>query len=59
MQAAHSAERQATYQRCLDMLEHGFTLADHATSRVAIPYEDTTLPAYLTQALGEARRRAW
>jgi dienelactone hydrolase len=53
MQAAHSLERQATYQRCLDMLEQAFELTDPATMRVAIPYEGTTLPAYFTTAPGE------
>jgi dienelactone hydrolase len=53
MQAAHSPERRATYQRCLDMLEQAFELVDPATTRVAVPYERTTLPAYFTQAPGE------
>ena len=50
MQAAHSAERKATYQRCLTMLTQAFDLIDPSTTRVEVPYGDTTLPAYFTQA---------
>jgi len=50
MQAAHSPERRATYQRCLDLMQLTFDLLDPATSRVAVPYEGTTLPAYFTEA---------
>jgi dienelactone hydrolase len=53
MQAAHSAERKATYQRCLAMLQEAFDLVDPATTRVEIPYEGTTLPAYFTKAPGD------
>lgn len=50
MQAAHSPERLTTYQRCLDLMQRSFQLADPHTSRVTIPYEDTMLPAYFTRA---------
>lgn len=50
MQAAGSPSRVATYRRCLELLERAFSLADPLTSRVAVPYEETTLPAYFTQA---------
>jgi dienelactone hydrolase len=50
MQSAHSPERLATYRRCLDLMQRSFTLNDPATERVAIPYEGTELPAYLTRA---------
>lgn len=56
MQAAHSPERKATYQRCLDMLSEAFTLVDPATTRVEVPYEGTTLPAYFTSAPGDGPR---
>ena len=52
MQAAHSPQRLATYQRCLALMQHSFELADPCTRRAAIPYEDTTLPAYFTRAPG-------
>jgi dienelactone hydrolase len=50
MQAAHSPGRLATYQRCLALMQRSFELADPRTSRVAIPYQGTTLPAYFTRA---------
>jgi dienelactone hydrolase len=50
MQAAHSPGRLATYQRCLALMQRSFELADPRTTRVAIPYQDTTLPAYFTRA---------
>jgi dienelactone hydrolase len=53
MQAAHSPERKATYQRCLEMLSEAFTLVDPATTRVEVPYEGITLPAYFTKAPGD------
>jgi dienelactone hydrolase len=53
MQAAHSPERKATYQRCLAMLSEAFALVDPATTRVEVPYEGTTLPAYFTRAPGD------
>jgi dienelactone hydrolase len=50
MQAAHSAERLATYRRCLELMQRSFALADPLTTRVAVPYEGTTLPSYFTRA---------
>ncbi|MEW2290996.1 alpha/beta fold hydrolase [Streptomyces sp. NPDC047841] len=50
MQSISDPDRIAVYQRCLDLLEHSFELADPTTTRVAVPYEDTHLPAYYTQA---------
>jgi dienelactone hydrolase len=50
MQSASSPDRIATYERCLDLMQKSFTLADPRTSRVSIPFEGTTLPAYFTKA---------
>jgi dienelactone hydrolase len=50
MQAAHSPGRLATYRRCLALMQRSFELADPRTSRVAVPYQGTTLPAYFTRA---------
>jgi len=54
MQSASSPERLATYRRCLSLLEKAFPLVDPATSRVQVPFEGTTLPAYFTQAPARA-----
>jgi fermentation-respiration switch protein FrsA (DUF1100 family) len=48
MQAAGSTERLETYRRCLDLMVRSFDLADPLTTRVEVPYGDTTLPAYFT-----------
>lgn len=50
MQSAHSTERKAIYQRCLDLMAKGFRYADPATTRVEVPFEGSLLPAYLTDA---------
>ena len=50
MQRGHAPERMAVYQRCLDLLAKSVALADPATTRVEVPYEDTSLPAYLGDA---------
>lgn len=50
MQSASSPDRLATYERVLDLMQRAFTHADPRTTRVAIPYEGTTLPAYFTAA---------
>ena len=50
MQSAHSPMRQAIYQRCLDLTQKTFDLLDRATTRVAIPFEGSSLPAYFTAA---------
>jgi hypothetical protein len=42
--------RKAVYQHCLDLMQRSFDLVDPATTRVAIPFEGTTLPAYFTNA---------
>ncbi|AZG46242.1 alpha/beta hydrolase family protein [Gordonia insulae] len=49
MQQAGTTEREATYQRCLDLMEKSFELNDPLTRRVEIPFRDTTLPAYYTK----------
>ncbi|MBR7835596.1 prolyl oligopeptidase family serine peptidase [Actinospica durhamensis] len=50
MQSAKDPSRNDEYRHCMEMLEHSFRLLDPATSRVAVPYEGTTLPAYFTDA---------
>src|SRR3569833_3007674 len=48
---AHSdPDRLPTYRRVLDLARKSFALRDPAVSRVAIPYEGTTLPAYFSSA---------
>ena len=53
MQSASSPSRLDTYRRVLELQQKAFDLIDPATTRVAIPYEGTTLPAYFTKAPGE------
>jgi len=55
MQSASSTERLGTYRRCLELMQRSFTLADPGTTRVAVPFEGTTLPAYLTRAPAAGR----
>ncbi|GIM92164.1 alpha/beta hydrolase family protein [Paractinoplanes toevensis] len=50
MQSAHDPGRRAIYQRCLDLMQKTFDLIDPATTRVAVPFEGTTLPAYFKSA---------
>jgi len=50
MQRAHAPGRREIYQRCLDLMQKTFDLIDPGTVRVAIPFERTTLPAYLMSA---------
>ena len=45
-----SPDRVPTYQHCLELMENSFALIDPATTRVQIPFEGTTLPAYFTNA---------
>ena len=45
-----SPDRIPTYRRLLELMEKSFELIDPATSRVQIPFEGTTLPAYFTNA---------
>ncbi|WP_206796005.1 S9 family peptidase [Amycolatopsis sp. MtRt-6] len=48
---AHSdPHRLPTYRRVLELAQKSFDLRDSLVSRVAIPYEGTTLPAYLSLA---------
>jgi dienelactone hydrolase len=50
MQSASSPGRVAVYRRVLELAELSFKHRDPHVSRVAIPYEGTTLPAYFSQA---------
>ncbi|MFI1459164.1 alpha/beta hydrolase family protein [Nocardia carnea] len=50
MQSAKDSSRNAEYQRSVDLLLKSCALIDPATTKVAIPYEDTTLPAYFHNA---------
>jgi dienelactone hydrolase len=50
MQNAHDPGRRAVYQRCLDLMRKTFDLIDPATTRVSVPFEGTTLPAYYKSA---------
>ncbi|MCX5059669.1 alpha/beta fold hydrolase [Streptomyces sp. NBC_00452] len=43
-------DRIPTYRRVLELQQKTFDLKDSRVSRVAIPYLDTTLPAYFSQA---------
>jgi len=49
LSAGHPA-RVPTYRRVLELAQKGFDLRDHSISRVAIPFEDTTLPGYFSAA---------
>ncbi|MGV9712789.1 alpha/beta hydrolase family protein [Gordonia sp. NPDC003424] len=51
MQKAGTPERDATYDRCLKLMERSFELADPLTRRVEVPFRDTTLPAYFTKPI--------
>jgi dienelactone hydrolase len=50
MQRASSAGRLQVYQRVLDLAQRAMEHRDPLVSRVSVPYEDTTLPAYFSQA---------
>jgi dienelactone hydrolase len=52
MQSAKAAGRADTYRRVLDLQQRAMTCKDPRLSRVTIPYEGTTLPAYFSQAPG-------
>ena len=43
-------DRVPTYKRVLDLTQKSFDLRDRRITRVAIPYENTTLPAYFSAA---------
>ena len=52
---AHSdPDRVPTYRRILELAQKAFGLHSPQVSRVAIPYEGTTLPAYFSKAPGTA-----
>jgi dienelactone hydrolase len=50
MQSARDPGRLATYRRVLDLQAMAMDRKDPRLSRVAVPYEGTTLPAYFSQA---------
>ncbi|MFV2114257.1 alpha/beta hydrolase family protein [Micromonospora sp. LOL_025] len=50
MQSAKAPDRNAFYQRCLDLQQKAFDLLDPATTRVAVPFEGALLPAYFKKA---------
>jgi dienelactone hydrolase len=50
MQSAKAPGRLDTYRRVLELQQKAFALKDPRLSRVEIPYEGTTLPAYFSQA---------
>jgi dienelactone hydrolase len=50
MQSARAPGRADTYRRVLDLQQRAMTRKDPRLSRVRIPYEGTTLPAYFSQA---------
>jgi dienelactone hydrolase len=56
MQAAGSSERLDTYRHLLEVQVESFDLIDPATSRVEVPYEGSSLPAYFCRAPGDGRR---
>src|SRR6188472_903359 len=45
MQSASDPNRKGVYQHCLDLMQKSFDLIDPATTRVAVPFEGTALPA--------------
>ncbi|GLY81975.1 alpha/beta hydrolase family protein [Actinoallomurus iriomotensis] len=53
MQSASAPGRLDTYRRVLHLQQKAFDLVDPATTRVAVPYEGTMLPAYFTRAPGD------
>ncbi|HEX6351388.1 alpha/beta fold hydrolase [Actinophytocola sp.] len=50
LQSASAPERLDTYRRVLELQQKAFDLKDPGITRVAIPYEGTTLPAYFSSA---------
>ena len=50
MQSARAPGRADTYRRVLDLQQKAIARKDPRLTRVAIPYEGTTLPAYFSQA---------
>jgi dienelactone hydrolase len=56
MQSARATDRTAVYRRVLDLMARTFAVCDPATTRVEVPYEGASLPAYFTAAPGDGRR---
>lgn len=56
MLSSKDPERLPFYQQGLDAMQRSFDLIDPATTRVAVPFEGTTLPAYFTKAEGDGPR---
>jgi dienelactone hydrolase len=50
MLSATDADRLDVYRRVLDLAENAFTTHSPRVSRVTVPYEGTTLPAYFSAA---------
>ncbi|MFG2937802.1 alpha/beta hydrolase family protein [Streptomyces sp. NPDC048282] len=50
MLSSSDPSRLPTYRRVLDLQQKAFDLKDPRLSRVAVPYEGTTLPGYFSQA---------
>jgi dienelactone hydrolase len=50
MQSAKTPGRIDTYRRVLDLQAKAMDRKDHRLSRVSVPYEGTTVPAYFSQA---------
>ncbi|MQY28370.1 alpha/beta hydrolase family protein [Nocardia aurantia] len=50
MQSASAPDRLDTYRRVLELQQKAFDLVDPRTTRVEIPFEGTTLPAYFHRA---------
>ncbi|MFC7340150.1 alpha/beta hydrolase family protein [Saccharopolyspora griseoalba] len=50
MQSADTPDRNAIYERCLELMGSTFELIGPRTSRVEVPYQETSLPAYFTDA---------
>ncbi|GLY29735.1 alpha/beta fold hydrolase [Kineosporia sp. NBRC 101731] len=55
LQSASSPGRLECYRRVLELQQKAFDLKDPSITRVLVPYEDTTLPAYFSAAPGEGR----
>ncbi|MBY6681497.1 alpha/beta hydrolase [Rhodococcus sp. BP-316] len=50
MLSASHPDRASIYRRVMELAQKGFDLRDHRITRVAIPFEDTTLPGYFSAA---------
>jgi hypothetical protein len=50
MRSARAPGRTDTYRRVLDLQHRALARTDPRLSRVAVPYQGTTLPAYFSQA---------